>query len=172
MKPRLRKVVLTAHIISSVGWLGTVVGFLALAVTGLISEDTQMARSAYLAMEVISRFVIVPFCLAALLTGIVSSLGSEWGLFRHYWILMKLLITIISTIGLLVHLQPIHYLANIAAKTSLSSADLQVQIQLVVVSSLALLAVFVATILSVFKPRGMTPYGWRKQYEKRTGSPQ
>jgi hypothetical protein len=28
----------------------------------------------------------------------------------------------------------------------------------------------VATVLSVFKPRGMTRYGWRKQREERAGA--
>jgi len=34
MTPRLRKFVLTAHVTLSVGWLGAVAGFLALAIAG------------------------------------------------------------------------------------------------------------------------------------------
>ena len=163
LKPVPRKLLLTVHITSSVGWFGTVVGFLALAVTGLASDDAQVVRSVYLAMELIARYAIVPFCLASLFTGIASSLASEWGLFRHYWIVMKLLITLISTIGLLVHLQPIHYLSVAAAENALSRSHLQMQTQLVVVSSAALLALLVATVLSVFKPKGLTPYGWHRK---------
>ena len=51
MTPRLRKFALTAHVTCSVGWLGAVAGFLALAVAGLTSQDAQMVRAAYLAME-------------------------------------------------------------------------------------------------------------------------
>src|SRR5215207_577011 len=98
MAPRLRKFTLTAHVAFSVGWLGAVAGFLALAIAGLTSQDAQKVRAAYLAMELIARFVIVPLNLASLLTGLVQSLGTKWGLFRHYWILVKLLITILSTI--------------------------------------------------------------------------
>jgi hypothetical protein len=58
--PGLRKLALTAHVTSSVGWLGAVAGFLALAVAGLTSEDAQMVRAAYLAMELTGWFVIVP----------------------------------------------------------------------------------------------------------------
>ncbi|MCY9659434.1 DUF2269 domain-containing protein [Paenibacillus chondroitinus] len=170
--PRFRKFALTAHITSSVGWLGAVAGFLALAVTGLTSQDTQTVRGAYLAMEVITQFVIVPLCLTSLLTGLVQALGTKWGLFRHYWILIKFLITIISTIVLFVHLQPINYLAGVAAETTLSSSDLQMQIQLIVAPGAALLALLVATTLAVYKPRGMTPYGQRKQHEKRAESQQ
>ncbi|MDQ3220976.1 MAG: hypothetical protein M3Q26_09590, partial [Acidobacteriota bacterium] len=53
MTPRLSKFALTAHITSSVGWLGAVVGFLALAIAGLTSDDAQTVRASYLAMELI-----------------------------------------------------------------------------------------------------------------------
>lgn len=93
MTPRLRKFALTAHITFSVGWLGAVVPYLALAIVGLTSHDAQMVRAAYLSMELIGWFVIVPLSLAALLSGLVQSLGTPWGLFRHWWIVVKFLLT-------------------------------------------------------------------------------
>jgi len=159
--------VLTAHVTFAVGWLGAVAGFLALAVAGLTSQDAQLVRAAYLAMALTARFVIVPLSFAPLLTGPVLSLGTPWGLFRHYWILVKLLITILSTLILLVHMQPISHLARVAAEGPLSSAELRLQIQMVVAAAAALLALLVATGLAVYKPRGMTPYGWRRQQEQR-----
>jgi hypothetical protein len=170
LTPRLRKLVLTAHVTFAVGWLGAVASFLVLAIVGLTSQDAQMVRTAYLAMELITRFVIVPLSFAPLLTGPVLSLGTPWGLFRHYWILVKLLITILSTLILLVHLQPISHLSRVAAEATLSSADLSMQVQMVVAAGAALVALIVATALGVYKPRGMTPYGWRKQHEQHTGS--
>ena len=107
MTPRLRKFALTAHVTSSVGWLGAVAGFLALAVAGLTSQDAQMVRAADLAMELTGWFVIVPLSLASLLTGLVMSLGTRWGLFRHYWVLAKLLINVFATIVLLGHMQAV-----------------------------------------------------------------
>jgi hypothetical protein len=171
MTPRLRKFALTAHVTSSVGWLGAVAGFLALAVTGLTSQDAPMVRAAYLVMELSAWFVIVPLSLASPLTGLVQSLGTQWGLFRHYWVLVKFLITIPSTIVLLLHMQPISRIASVAAETTLSSADLRaLRIQLVANAGAALLVLLVATTLSVYKPRGMTPYGQRKQHERGTVS--
>ena len=116
MTPRLRKFALTAHVTSSVGWLGSVGAFLALAVAGLTSQDAQMVRAAYLAMELTGWFVIVPLSFASLLTGLVQSLGTEWGLFRHYWVLTKFLITIIATFLLLLHMQPTRHVADVAAR--------------------------------------------------------
>ncbi len=167
MSPRLRKFALTMHITSSVGWLGAVTGFLALAIAGLTSKDTQLVRATYLAMELIALFVIVPLSLVSPLTGLVMSLGTIWGLFRHYWVVAKFLITIPATILLLVHMKPIGHLASVVAKTTLSHGELGgLRIQLVANSGVALLVLFVATTLSVFKPRGTTRYGRRKQQER------
>jgi hypothetical protein len=107
MTPRLRKFALTAHVTSSVGWLGAVAAFLALAVASLTSQDAQMVRAAYLAMELTAWFVIVPLAFASLLTGLVQSLGTKWGLFRHYWVLAKLLLTVLATIVLLLQMESI-----------------------------------------------------------------
>lgn len=167
MTPGLRKFMLTAHVVASVGWLGSVAVGLALTVAGLTSQDAQMVRAAYLALELTARFVIVPLSLASLLTGLVQSLGTIWGLFRHYWVIFKLLITVLATILLQVHLQPIGYMADVAAGTALAGADLrELRIDLVVRAGLAVLALLVATTLSVYKPQGMTPYGRRKQHER------
>ena len=167
MTPRMRKIALTAHVISSIGWFGAVAAFLALAVTGMTSQDAQRVRAAYLAMQLATWFVIVPLAFISLLTGIVSSLGTNWGLFRYYWVLLKLLITILATIVLLVHMQPIDLLAGVAARTTAFSADLQSQQRLMVAASGATLVVLIVlTVLSAYKPRGMTGYGIRKQHEQ------
>lgn len=170
MKPGLRKVVLVTHVTSSIGWFGAVAAFLALALVGLISQDRELVRAVYLAMKLTAWFVIVPFASIALLIGIVSSLGTKWGMFRHYWVLLKLLITIGATFLLLVHTQPIDLLASIAAKTTaLGAYPSGKQIQMVATSSAALVVLIILTALAVYKPRGMTRYGWRKQYEERQG---
>ncbi len=163
MKPSLRKFALTTHVTSSVGWFGSVVTFLALAVAGLGSLDAQTVRAAYLAMHVITWFVIVPLSVAAVLTGVVQSLGTAWGLFRHYWVVAKLGLTVVATIILLVHTQPIGQVAAAAAERTLSSGDLRrIRIQLVADAGAALMALLVATTLSVYKPWGMTAYGRRR----------
>jgi hypothetical protein len=170
MTPGLRKVALTAHVIFSVGWFGAVAGFLALALAGLFSQDAVIVRAAYLAMELTTQFVIVPFAFASLLSGVISSLFTRWGLFRYYWVLVKLVITILATLILLVHTQPIELLAGVAAKTAVVGAHLHSeQILLVNASGAALLVLLVVTVLSYYKPRGMTRYGWRKQHEERQG---
>ena len=170
MTPRLRKLALTAHVTSSVGWVGAVVGFLALAVAALTSQDAQLVRAAYLAMELTGWFVLLPLAVASLLTGLIQSLGTKWGLFRHYWVLAKLLINVFATVVLLLYTQTLEFFADVAAETTSSGAvprELRSP-SAVLHSGLALSLLLLATVLAVYKPRGVTPYGQRKQHEQRT----
>jgi hypothetical protein len=172
MAPGLRKLALAMHVTFSVGWIGAVAGFVALAVAGLTSQDAQLVRAAYLAMKATTWFVIVPLALVSLLSGVVSSLGTNWGLFRYYWVLVKLLITIFATIVLLMHTQPIDLLAAAAAKPNAFSADLQgQQLHMLDASAAGLAVLIVLTVLSFYKPQGMTWYGWRKQHGRPAPSP-
>lgn len=169
MTPRLHKFAFTAHVAFSVGLLGSIAAFLALAIAGLTSQDEPMVRAAYPAMELTARFVIVPLAFASLLTGLIQSLGTTWGLFRHYWVLLKLLLTAFATVVLLVKMELIGYAARLAAERALSRADLRaVGLQLMVHAAGGLLVLLVPMALSVYKPQGRTRYGTRKQREHRT----
>src|SRR5437870_4693938 len=163
MTSGLRKLALTAHVTASVSWLGAVGAFLALAVAGLTSHDLQTMRAAYLATEMITWAVIIPLAFGSLLTGLVVSLGSSWGLFRHYWVLVKFMLTTLATALLLLHTQPIGILAAVARETASFSDFRRLQIQLVADASAALLALIVNVTLSVYKPQGLTAYGRRKR---------
>ena len=160
MTPGLRKFALTAHVASSVGWLGAVVVFLGLAVVGLTSEDAQTVRGAYLVMEPAGWFVLVPLALASLVTGLVQALGTTWGLFRHYWVVFKLLINLFATLVLLMYMRTLGALADLAAD---ARADLDVvrSPSPLLHAGAALLLLLTATVLAVYKPRGLTPYGRR-----------
>jgi hypothetical protein len=166
MTPGVRKLVFTAHVASSVGWLGAVAGFLALSVIGLTSEDAQTVRGAYLVMEPAAWLILVPLAFASLLTGLVQALGTTWGLFRHYWVLFKLLINLFATIVLLLYLETFSSMAGVAAD---SSADLGAvrNPSPMLHAAAALLLLLAATTLAVYKPRGITRYGRRKQHEQR-----
>jgi hypothetical protein len=164
MRLALRKLTLTAHVTTSVGWLGAVAGFLALAIAAATSPDSETVRGAYLAMELTGWYVIVPFCLGSLVTGLVVSLTTSWGLFRHYWVLVKFLITLISALILLGFTQTLGMLGDLAADPRLSLAELRSLNQSPALhSGGGLLALLVTTILAVYKPWGMTRYGRQQQ---------
>ena len=166
MSPRLRKFTLAAHIALSVGWVGAVAGYIALDVAAASSQDASTLRACYLAMGLIAWYVIVPLALASLLTGLVMSLGTRWGLFRHYWVLISLLLTMIATVVLLVQTQTIGYFATAAADPATSGRDLRSLESTLVHSVGGTVVLLVVLVLNVYKPRGMTRYGWRKQHAK------
>src|SRR5262249_54476304 len=121
MTPGIRKLTLTVHLTASVGWIGAVVAFLALVIAAMTCPDAQTLHTAWIAMGLIVQFVIVPLALASLLTGLVISLGTKWGLFRHYWVLISLALTIFASLVLLENMQTVRYYAGVAA--NMASAD-------------------------------------------------
>jgi hypothetical protein len=164
MSPSMRKFVLTTHVASSVGTLGAVVGFLALALGGLMSADAQTVRASYIAMEPIAWRVIVPLILGSLTTGIIQSLGTRWGLFLHYWVLIKLLVTIFVAVVLFLQLGLISQVAKMAATREFSPGFLwDARLSLAVHAGAGLLVLLVPMVLSIYKPRGLTPYGAARQ---------
>jgi hypothetical protein len=163
MTTSLRKLALTTHVTFSVGWFGAVASFLVLAVAGVTHQNAETARAAYMAMRIVTWSVIVPFSLAALTSGVLQSLGTTWGLFRYYWIVAKLALTALATLILLVHTEPIGRVAGMAAARTLADGDLHpLRIQLIADAGAALVALVVATVLSVYKPWGLTAYGQRQ----------
>jgi hypothetical protein len=163
MSPGLRRAVLTIHVVTSVGWLGSVVAYAALDVTVATSRDVELVRSAYLAMELIATSIIVPLALASLTIGIVNALGTPWGLLRHYWVLVKLLLTTVATTVLLLETRTISALADAAA----AATDPRELPSTLPHSIGGLLVLLLITVISIYKPRGVTRYGWRRQQSER-----
>ena len=153
--PWWRKLVLTAHVTTSVGFIGAVAAFLALALLGATAADALMVRSAYIAMQAITWAVILPLAAAALGIGILASLGTQWGLVRHYWVIFKLALTLIAIVVLLLQLRVINALAAAALIGDLSTLA-QGRAAMIVHSLGGTLVLVAVTILSVYKPRGMT----------------
>ena len=158
--PALRRFTFTAHVTSSAGWLGAVLVFLALAAIGLTSQDERTVRGAYLVMAPAAWFVLVPLAHASLLSGIALSLGTPWGVFRHYWVVLKLGITLFSTVILLIYMRTFRQMAGVAADP-IVELGLVRNPSPVVHAVLALVLLLIATWLAVYKPFGMTPYGRR-----------
>jgi hypothetical protein len=165
MSPRVRKAALAAHLTFSVGWLGAAVAYLALGIAAVSAENAETVRAAWIGMETIGWSVIVPLALASLLTGLVMSLGTRWGLFRQYWVLFAFLLTALAVGVLLLHMPSVSSTAHVARQASAETlsalgGDL-------FHSSLGLAVLVVIQVLNVYKPQGMTPYGWRKQNQER-----
>jgi hypothetical protein len=166
MTPRVRKLALAAHLTVSVGWIGSAAAYLALAITAVASQDPPLVRGAYLAMELTGWYVIVPSALGSLLTGLVMALGTRWGLLRHYWVLLSLVLTLFATIVLLLHMRDVSSMADMARQVDDGSLDeLGGDLVHPTVGLVVLLAI---QALNVYKPRGMTRYGQRKHNQQQS----
>ncbi|GAA3933930.1 hypothetical protein Aau02nite_25860 [Amorphoplanes auranticolor] len=163
---------LVAHVACSVGWLGAVVTSLALSVMGL-TADEELVRAVHLTLEPLGWYVLVPLSVASLLTGLVQSLGTTWGLFRHYWVLIKLLMTLFATGVLLLYMGSLAALADragAAAPGSNGTAGLA-DPSPVLHSAAAVVLLLIATVLSIYKPRGLTGHGRRIRHRESQVTP-
>jgi hypothetical protein len=159
MKPSLRRLGLALHIALSVGWLGAVVAFLTLAI-GSLSRDQQLARACYLSMLVVARGALVPLSIGTLVSGVVQALGTQWGLFRHWWILVKLVLAVLATAALLLHeataIKDAAKLAADAGAALLQAGRLrELGVQLLADASGAALVLVAALAISIYKPWGV-----------------
>ncbi|WP_199561994.1 DUF2269 domain-containing protein [Micromonospora deserti] len=149
---------------NSLGWLGAVVVFLVLAVAAVRSRNPAAIRAGYIAMDLSVRFAVVPLAAASLLSGLVSSLGTPWGLVRHWWVVVKLILVVVATAVLMLQLAPIRELAEAAMAPGPAAVAGQWRevVSLVVHAGGGIIVLLAATVLAVYKPRGMTRYGQRR----------
>ena len=168
LPPPARRLALTTHVVTSVGWLGAVAATLVLSVAGVASQNRQTVHAVYPALEIVGWYALVPLSLASLLSGLVISLAGAWGLIQHYWVVTKLAINVVASVVLLLYMQTLGALADRAG----SAAELSAvrSSSPVLHASAALLLLLAAAVLSVYKPAGRTRYGWRRQQSLRAAS--
>jgi hypothetical protein len=168
MPPRVRRFMLTLHVSASIGWLGAIAAYIALNVPALTSSQPQTVRAAYLMMEPVAVYAIVPLAVTCLITGIVQALGTPWGLLRHYWVLISLVLTAVATLVLIGHVSQI---GAMAAAASDPTADLGTRRGDLFHSVGGLVVLLIPLWLNMYKPRGLTRYGWRQQQRAKKTAP-
>ena len=142
-----------------------VVAYVALGVAASNSRDVGTVRGAWVAMELTGWYVIVPLALASLVTGLIMALGTRWGLFRHYWVLISLVLTVLAVVFLVLHMPTVSSMTDLA-RVAQDAAALDELGGDLFHSGIGLALLLVIQVLNVFKPRGMTRYGRRKQSER------
>ena len=158
LRGRAHRTALWAHILTSAAWFGVavMVAFCGLAAT--VTDDAGLSHALYRTMET-APWLSIPVGLTAIVSGVVLSLGTRFGLVRHWWVVAKIVIAavVVVTDALLVG-----RVARHAALVGHASAPLRG-------STIAHVVVLgVAIWLSVFKPRGLTPYGRRRSAKTNT----
>jgi len=162
MTQPFRKFGLLLHVVLSVGWIGTVLAFLTLASASFLG-DPAISRAAYLSMAVVGRGALLPLSVGALVSGIIQSLGTKWGLLRHYWVLVKFVLTLFAAAALFVHqataISEVARLATSASADLLQSRRLHdLGVQLRADSALALVVLLIIAAIAIYKPWGVVGY--------------
>jgi hypothetical protein len=144
-----RKAVLTLHVLSSVGWFGIGVAVM-VCVIAAQTVDQPLAGALSRAVAA-SAWVSVPAGLLAIATGTVVGLGTRFGLIRHWWVVIKILLALVVVAGdaLLVPVQAGQLI------------DTDQAVPLIGTTAGHIVALVVATAVSVVKPGGLTPWGRR-----------
>ena len=158
----MRKFVLFAHVTTSVGLLGVVGSFLLLSIFGIVSSNLQLVQSSYVLLMPLTAYLILPLVVASLLIGIISSLGTPWGLLRYYWVAAKLLLTSVTLIVLLLQMNAIAELSTIATARMVTDSDMGLRIRMIIHAGGGLGVLLLIMILSLWKPKGVTPFGQRQ----------
>ena len=165
MRPWLRKLVLTVHLVLSLGWVGAVLAYLALDVV-VAGGDTQRAHAAYVALALVGQWVIVPLAVRSLLTGILIAVTTPWGLLRHYWVLISLLLTTVAVVVLLEHMPGVASTAEALRQADGAPVHASARPDFEHAGG-GLAVLLIVTALNVYKPRGLTPYGWRHRFDSK-----
>ena len=165
MPPPVRKAALATHLTCSVGWIGTILAYLALGIAAVTSDEAAAVRAAWRGMEVVGWYVIVPLAVGSLLTGLLMALGTRWGLLRHYWVIFSLVLTAVATGVLLLHMPSVSANADLAQQ--LDGADLEALGGDLGHPAIGLVLLVVIQLLNVYKPKGLTRRGLRAQDVRR-----
>jgi hypothetical protein len=168
LSPGARKLSLSVHLTVSVGWIGAVLAYLGLGTTAVRADDPGLIRAMWSAMEIVGWYVIVPLALSSLLTGLLMALGTKWGLFQHYWVTISFGLTVFAVVVLLLHMPSVTTTADLAL--SAEGKALQALGGDLEHPAIGLSILLAIQVLNLYKPKGLTRHGWRKQLGKRSRS--
>jgi len=158
LKRPVRRALLVTHVVVSVGWLGLTLGVLALGIAGATAGSAEAAAGAYRSMNVLGDWLLIPVSLLSLISGVVLSLGTPWGLARYRWVYVKFWLTLVTTAATAFALRARidAAMADVAAGRAVGAAT-----DLIVAPSVSLGVYAFLTAISVVKPWGLTARGRR-----------
>ena len=157
LSPGQRKALVAAHIVVSVGLLGISAAQLVLATAAALTSDVTIAQAAYRSMAIFRLGVVQPLAIVTIVTGVILSLGTKWGLFQHTWIVVKLVLTVATILNGMLNLRPaVQQAITLTANASAGSPpDLgSTALVAMAVPGINVLMLGAATVISVYKPWG------------------
>jgi hypothetical protein len=145
-----RKWLVVAHVLCVVAWLGAAFSSLVL---GIATSNMSDMHASYIALDVLDKIVIRTFALGTLITGILLSIFTHWGLFRFYWIIVKEVLAL--SVMLLGFFAVSQWIEEAITQTSIQHEAIATNhVALLILIALHIVALTIAQILSIWKPWG------------------
>lgn len=169
LRKRARQWVLLSHVVLSVGWLGAGAANLVLAVTAATTSSPTSRRVSYELINRLDFALVIPLAFGSLASGVLISVVTPWGLIRHWWVLVKLALTVVvivfSTFGVGVWVEQ-----SIAA-TATSDLPSPTAFWLVAGAAANVAAFLFMTWASIAKPWPKTPWARLRRRAVKQGRP-
>ena len=150
-----RRGLLVAHVVSSGAWIGIDVIVAVLVSTGWFADDLRLRSLAY---QALAAFVVWPMLVSGLVclgTGLFLGLGTKWGLFRYWWVVVKLVLNLLLCTLIVVVLQPgMDEVAVYGQQLRTGTPESTAAARLFFPPAVSLSCLALAAVLAVFKPWG------------------
>lgn len=145
------------HAASSLIWIGAVAGFAAVAAAGAsLPLASPGIAGIYLSLEILTWALIVPSAVASFISGVLHAIATPWGLFRHYWVIFKLVLTSGALALLLLHVRVVNQAAALALADEVAHLE-PLRMQLLFDSVAAVAVLLLIAVLGWLKPKGVLP---------------
>ncbi|MEU6002180.1 DUF2269 domain-containing protein [Streptomyces sp. NPDC047197] len=162
-----RRATLVVHVTAAAGWLGLTLGLLALAFAAITTGSAPTTEAAARSMKLFADWLVLPLALLTLLSGLVLSLGTPWGLARHRWVYTKFWLTLATTAASAFALRPG---INDTVATVSAGSPLADPTDLIAGPVVSLSAYLFMMVISVLKPWGLTRRGQKQRDQNRRAS--
>lgn len=159
LSQKKKQLLVTLHVISVSSWIGGTLGMLLLGIYLKSAANGEQLAYTLSSMEVIDENLLKYPALLTLLTGVLLSIWTQWGLVKHYWVAIKLVLTVATimmgilflddwtvSLGEMVEDMGFATLQNKQFQTRWSS--------IIIMSSFNLASLFFMVFITYFKPFG------------------
>lgn len=157
LPPRGRKFLLAVHVIFSIAWIGVSSCMVVLSLMGLSFDDPRMVEAIYQALKIFDLTVITITSFTSVASGILLACYTPWGLFKHWWVIIKLVLSLIVFVFAFTLTHPAVLSALETAHAHTVSGPLDVSedgVPLAILSPVLCSMLLIAAILSFAKPWG------------------
>jgi uncharacterized membrane protein len=94
LNQKKKQLIVALHVISAASWIGGTMGLILLLIYLKSAANGEQLAYTLSSMEVIDDNLLKYPALLTLLTGVLLSVWTQWGLVKHYWVAIKLVLTV------------------------------------------------------------------------------